>query len=336
MLLEFKRRETIPIGNVVMPSIWWLVVLVLNLSFRVPTVGRPRENFFGALGHGVEVQMRTDRTELRVEEPLTLWVVIRGAWNPSQIVRPDLRRLPEFAQNFFIEDLEVPRGQAPSREFGYRLRPRSESVREIPPLLMRYWDPVLRYFPATAPSESILLHVQGNPDLSPKDSLLGEPEFLLETCAVGELEGDRSAGRYVAMQMGLALLGPMGAGLGWFLFWRFRNRPPRPGDLQVWRNAFDQLRELQLGSLSSMALADAVDRILREGLLRSEPSSDSASIHDASVDPTRVKNREVLADALASLRKRCERIRFGPPGTRDDSLLDDALGLVARFVGCKP
>ncbi|MCX7702346.1 MAG: hypothetical protein N2039_15840 [Gemmataceae bacterium] len=343
-----------------MPSIWWLVLLVLNLAFRVPAVGRPRDHFIGAVGHRIEVRMRVDRTDLRVEEPLTLWVGIRGAWNPSQVSRPDLRRIPDFESNFCIDDLDLPRGNGSVREFGFRLRPRSASVREIPPILIRYWDPVLRFFPATAPHESIALNVQSSATMKPTESPQHEPEFLLQPCDVDDLERDQSPRRLEVVGMCLALFGPLSVGLVWLAVGHWRQRPRWRGEVNPWHEAVGQLRRLRRSALPPRDAAAHIDRILHEGLARWGRSSDMSlshvtpRLHELSPAPASTTSldlpwmhpsppgqsaehgREQLAAAAMSLLRRCERLRFGPPGTRDDSLLDDALRLVAHFAGESP
>ena len=113
---------------------------------EAPLVGRPRDYFFGAIGERVRVEMTAEPKNVRVEDDLTLTFVIHGADNPEQIQRPDLRQFDEFASRFHIDDLDdgpdptLARGK---RSFRYRLRPKRESVDEIPPLLFRYWQPRL-------------------------------------------------------------------------------------------------------------------------------------------------------------------------------------------------
>lgn len=343
-----------------MPWIWWLILLVLNLAFRVPAVGRPRDHFIGAVGHGIEVRMRVDRTDLRVEEPLTLWIAIRGAWNPSQVSRPDLRRIPDFESNFYIDDLDLPYGNGSVREFGFRLRPRSTSVREIPSVLIRYWDPVLRYFPATAPDESIPLNVHRPAAMNPTPWPPNQLEFLLEPHDLGDLERDRSPRRLETVWMWLALGGPLSVGLGWSVVGHLRQRPRRRGEKNTWQEALGQLRALQRAAVPPTQAAAHIERIVHEGVARrgwssdllalhgtlslhelspasaSTPSPDSPGMHSSSRGPHFEDGREHLAAAVMSLLRRCERLRFGPPGTRDDSLLDDALRLVAQFAGESP
>lgn len=105
-----------------------------------PLAGRP-PNFSGAVG-SYRVSMRATPTEVTAEEPIVLTVRIEGEGSLTHLSRPDLRRLPSFARKFQITNAgerSLPKDQA--REFDYELRPRSASVREIPPLPFVYFKP---------------------------------------------------------------------------------------------------------------------------------------------------------------------------------------------------
>jgi hypothetical protein len=106
-----------------------------------PVSGRPVE-FGGAVGSGFRIQMRAEPLQLQAEDPLILTVTITGATSVRDIPRPDLRHLPRFAEQFHIDNLpQRDRAADKTREFAYRLRPRTEAVKEIPPLPFVYFNP---------------------------------------------------------------------------------------------------------------------------------------------------------------------------------------------------
>jgi hypothetical protein len=103
--------------------------------------GRPA-HFSGAIGSGYRVAMRAAPTQLQAEDPLILTVSIKGTGNLEEIQRPDLSR---WRGRFHIKDLGdryLP--AAKTREFDYRLRPRTAQVKEIPPLPFVFFDPRIR------------------------------------------------------------------------------------------------------------------------------------------------------------------------------------------------
>src|SRR5438034_11122172 len=106
-----------------------------------PVAGRPG-NYSGAIGSHFRVQMHATPTQLQAEDPLTLTVRISGSGNVQQLQRPDLLRLPRFAQRFHIDNLSdryLPTEQI--REFDYRLRPRSSAVKQVP-----FWSFIFFYY----------------------------------------------------------------------------------------------------------------------------------------------------------------------------------------------
>jgi hypothetical protein len=124
-----------------------VIVLLTGVFYPVtraaapPLSNRPAE-FSGAIGSGFRIQMRAEPLQLQAEDPLILTVTITGPVSLRDIPRPDLRRLPRFTEQFHIDDLpERDRVAEKTREFAYRLRPRTAAVKEIPPLPFVYFNP---------------------------------------------------------------------------------------------------------------------------------------------------------------------------------------------------
>lgn len=115
-------------------------------SDAVPVVGRPVDLPFSEASGWFEVQAHAEPTTLQAETPLTFTLTVkavRPVRRPPQ--RIDLRQLPDFAEQFYIEDSseEAARPDDRTWEFAYRLKPRRTEVREIPSLPFVYFNPYL-------------------------------------------------------------------------------------------------------------------------------------------------------------------------------------------------
>jgi hypothetical protein len=113
----------------------------------IPAIGRPSDLPFSEASGWFAVGVSAKPTTLEAETPLAFTVsvrAVRAARRPPQ--RIDLRQLPAFAEQFYIEDSA---GEEPTRpdertwEFVYRLKPRRTEVREIPSLPFVYFNPYL-------------------------------------------------------------------------------------------------------------------------------------------------------------------------------------------------
>ncbi|MHB8736713.1 MAG: tetratricopeptide repeat protein [Terriglobales bacterium] len=113
----------------------------------IPLVGRPSDLPFSEASGWFEVSVSAQPTTLEAETPLTFTVsvhAIRETHRPPQ--RIDLRQLPAFAEQFYIEE---PSSEEPARpdertwQIVYRLKPRRTDVREIPSLPFVYFNPYL-------------------------------------------------------------------------------------------------------------------------------------------------------------------------------------------------
>jgi hypothetical protein len=112
----------------------------------IPVVGRPIDLPFSEASGWFEVQARAEPTTVEAETPLTFTLTVRAvrpARRPPE--RLDLRQLPEFAEQFYIEDPseEVARPDDQTWEFAYRLKPRRTESREIPSVPFVYFNPYL-------------------------------------------------------------------------------------------------------------------------------------------------------------------------------------------------
>lgn len=122
-----------------LPGLLFLCCLTLAADVEPPLVGRP-ENFSGAIGV-YKISMEATPTEVEVEQSITLTVRITGSAGLQGVKRPDLRRLPRFAQRFNVQNLGERQPTKEIQEYDYRLRPLSIEVTEIPSLPFVYFKP---------------------------------------------------------------------------------------------------------------------------------------------------------------------------------------------------
>jgi hypothetical protein len=122
----------------------WIVLLAAVAgadAVSPPLVGQP-DGFSGAIGSGFHIQMQAEPLQLQAEDPLILTVTITGPGSLRDLRRPNLLRLPRFAEQFHIDNLpERDRMTEKTHTFVYRLRPRTDVVKEIPPLPFVYFNP---------------------------------------------------------------------------------------------------------------------------------------------------------------------------------------------------
>ncbi|HEY7424978.1 MAG TPA: hypothetical protein VH682_12175, partial [Gemmataceae bacterium] len=112
----------------------------------IPVVGRPSDLPFSEASGWFEVQTHAEPTTVEAETPLTFTMSVRAVRptrQPPQ--RLDLRQLPAFNERFYIEDPseEPNRPDEKTWEFVYRLKPRRDSVTEVPGLPFVYFNPYL-------------------------------------------------------------------------------------------------------------------------------------------------------------------------------------------------
>jgi tetratricopeptide (TPR) repeat protein len=192
----------------------------------IPVVGRPVDLPFSEASGWFEVRASAEPTTLQAETPLTFTLTVkavRPVRRPPQ--RIDLRQLPEFAEQFYIEDPseEAARPDDRTWEFAYRLKPRRTEVREIPGLPFVYFNPylltaskgfqVLYTDPIrlrVLPHETVQVPVQGP-----------ESAFVLATGPVVLERQTPWTPPRLSTIVTLLLVPPLGC-IVWYLLWRWR------------------------------------------------------------------------------------------------------------------
>jgi hypothetical protein len=191
-----------------------------------PPFYEPPEHYYKAQGRSVKVEWKLDRTEVPEGGRLTVTLVIRGATNPQEVVRPDLRKLPEFASRFEIEDMPGRPAAAGAKEvsFDYRLRPRNRSVDGVPTLRFYYHNPSAppgkqQYPQTTAKGVPIKVTAAATKEQPRQVVPLGEPEHLLQIATGPRMLGREPFVPGWSVWLLLVIAGPLVAG-GWYVVWR--------------------------------------------------------------------------------------------------------------------
>jgi hypothetical protein len=105
----------------------------------VPTEGRPA--FFRGAVEPYTLTVEARPTEVRVGDPITLTMTLRGKGRLDLLQAPALTEVPELTSQFQVPD-EVLAGsvQGNSKVFTQSIRAKSESVTEVPPIPFAYFD----------------------------------------------------------------------------------------------------------------------------------------------------------------------------------------------------
>ena len=111
-----------------------------NLEIRdLPAIGRP-ENFSGIIGNFI-VSASVDRTEVKVGDPITLKINLKGPGWLKNITLPPLHK-----ESYLNEGFKILADRAPgtvagnTKTFTKVLRARSRDVTEIPPIRIPFFD----------------------------------------------------------------------------------------------------------------------------------------------------------------------------------------------------
>jgi hypothetical protein len=293
------------------------------VSEEPPLVNRPT-NFQGAVGN-FRITMRAEPTELQAEDPLLLTVRITGTGNLQELKRPDLRRLPKFTDKFHVEndtDRYLPREQA--REFVYRLKPLTASVKEIPPLPFVYFKPGM--IPPhkgyqTALAKAIPLRVKPRAEVQPSQvqgarAIIDVPDALYQLSEGASVL--RRQERFVLpspLVLVFLFLTPPSLCVLWYAAWRRRypdaarlanqrrSRAARQGlkALRSLRTSDDRERTLEVGAILVEYLRKRLDLVVGEPT----PAEVAAHLQRMGSSPT-------LAQEVARFFASCDATRFAP------------------------
>lgn len=269
----------------------------------VPMIDRARPNFYGAVADRLPVTVAW--SVMRDGGDIALTLTIRGAANPTEVTKPDIR--PLMNGRFQVLDRVDPPSELGTIRFAYSLRPVASRVSDVPALPFAYYQP--RYPEGrrmlTAYAEPVAIPaVASDPDPLPVPSVETLPEVPL-------------AGTTVPGSAWLVPIGfvPLIVVVGIPLAGRLFPDSVRRAELRRVRavcEALDDLEAARQGDDPAGATAAAVRRFL-------------------AMQPAAVSER------FAELLERCDAVRFGPPGGEGAGLPVEAANLIhdeasGRFV----
>jgi hypothetical protein len=146
------------------------------LSFVVkplPIDGRP-ESFSGAVGRGFSIDVATNRSVVRVGDPITLEITVRGEGNLDQLSLPQLSSGGSLDASRFQLSSEVPAGvvQGSTKQFKVNVRIKDKDVDQLPAIPFSWFDPQQAKY-VTTQSKPIALQVAESEIISAQDVVAG-------------------------------------------------------------------------------------------------------------------------------------------------------------------
>jgi hypothetical protein len=132
------------------------------LTFEVkpiPSAGRPA-SFSGAVGRSFSIEASANRSVVRVGDPISLTISVRGDGNVEKVSLPNLAGNEGLPEDMF----QIPAEQAAgtfdgnAKQFKINVRVKAQRVTQIPPLRFSWFDPSQEQF-QTAQSRPIALQV---------------------------------------------------------------------------------------------------------------------------------------------------------------------------------
>jgi hypothetical protein len=232
----------------------------LTVEIRpVPSTGQPA-SFSGAVGR-FQLDVDVNPKILRVGDPLSLTLTLRGEGLLETVHPPALERQEKLAQDFKLQaDPPAVKTDSDAKTFTYTLRPRRTGIRELPPLEIAYFDPDTQRFQVLR-SPAVPLRVDAASTLEVADvvdpagdSVKSVPGQELTEGILANYSGDKLLSpQHFQVQVGwltglLLALPPVAYGAALLWRWRARQRQQHP-DAQRARKA----RERALSHLQALS-----------------------------------------------------------------------------------
>ncbi len=148
-----------------------------KLVIRPLPLDQAPASFAGAIGRGFSFKVEADRTVVRVGDPITLTIQLRGEGSLDSAALPPLSADGGLDPKRF----RLPGGDVAgtlsgdSKTFAVTVRVLDESVAEIPPLAYSWFDPQIGQFQTTR-SDPIALRVQPTQMVRAQDVVSGAPK----------------------------------------------------------------------------------------------------------------------------------------------------------------
>jgi hypothetical protein len=319
-----------------------LAFVILHSSLVIaraqPPFFQPRAGYYKARGTPrVETRWLVEPLSVPEDGELTATLVVRGAANPQEVVRPDLRTLPEFNTRFQVEDVPGPPVAADAKEvrFAYRLWPRNRDVNRVPSLDFFYFNPSVGktgdpYQNARVRGQDITVTAAA-PKPPPPPVPLPEPDHLFRVETGPHLLDREPFVPGPAWWLLLVALGPL-VGVGWYVAWRRvypdAARLARIRRSRAARRAADAIRRAGRTPDPPAAIAAAVLGYLRSRFPLPVGAETPAEV-GAALRADGLGEPE--ADAVVGFLRECDAARFAPQGDTPVSLAADAQALLAQL-----
>ncbi len=316
----------------------WLVTHRAPLAGAqdIPVVGQPTENFYQARGSGVKVAWNLDRTTVPEDEEIVATLIIRGAANPAEIDRPDLKKLEPFESRFMVTDNRDPTPETNAKEvrFSYRFRPRNRAVKEVPTFQFHYYNPAAsagKQFPLTEARSVPIAVTEPKPKPPPPAIPLAEPEHLFAVATGPRVLESRPFVPSIRTWVAFAFGGPLLA-VGWYVAWRRvypdAARLARMRRTRAARRAIDSIRRSDRAVDPPGAIAAAVLGYLRARFPLPYSAVTPPEIGAALAE---LGMTDEECDTVADFFRACDAARFAGPDDNDAALASAAEALVVRL-----
>jgi hypothetical protein len=299
----------------------------------------PTKDYYGAHGTKVVVKWDLNRVTVPEDDHLIATLVVEGATNPHEIVRPDLRKLPAFTDRFRrIED--VP-GQpvavtAKSVSFAYRLYPWNTTVDRVPALLFFFYNSRAPEGPLQYPqtkAQGVLITVMpAIAKTAPSSAIpIVAPESHFEVATGPDVLDREPFTPGPGTWLLLLTLGPLLAG-GWYVVWRRvypdAVRLARMRRSKAARRAVDAIRRSGRSPDPPGTIAAAVLGYVRARYPLPPGAETPGELGDA-LRTAGMPSPE--ADAAVGFFRHCDEARFAPPADTGLSLAAEGESLIARL-----
>jgi hypothetical protein len=307
-----------------------------KIAAQPPLINQPPANFYQAQGGAVKLRWSLDRTRVAEDGELTATLVITGATNPREIVRPDLKKLPDFQSRFVIADNAdtVPDPHATEVKFSYRLRPRNRSVEKVPTLDFHFYNPSAsagkKQFPL-ATARAIPITVTEAPKAEPPAIPLTEPAELFVARTGPQVLKKAPYVPELGIWLLVGLGGPVCA-LAWFVAWRqlFPDGRRLAGlrRSRGARLAHDAIARADRAPDPASALAAAMLGYLRS---RFPIPAGAVTPNEVEFALTELAVPESNCTAVGLFLRCCDAARFAPIHDKQISLAASAASLINRL-----
>ncbi len=296
-----------------------------------PAFFQPGADYYNAKGFSVRVKWELPQRVVQEGHDLAATLVVTGATNPAEVVKPDLAELPDFARHFIVTRLPDSPPSNKEVRFDYALRPRNRTVTQVPALVFKFQSlaapPGKNPF-RSARAESVPITVTEPPAPPPVPLTEDDHHFHL----VGDMRNLSAS--FVPRSWAwaaAALFGPLVAFV-WFMAWQrlFPDaaRLARLHRSRAARRADREIRHAGRTPDPPAAIATALLHYLRARfplpLSAVTPGELTAALTVCNV-PSEV------AEQTADVIRECDRARFAPPGDRGVSLAELTQGALTRL-----